>query len=157
MLKVEVMSQVEMNDLLLRSGFGHIGCTRDGHPYVVPMHYVYDSQNLYFLTTEGTKTEFIAANSEVCFQVEEILDAANWQSVMVIGRAQRLDKFHDLDYATQLIAERNPTLTPAINETNIGAWHRLNNAATFRICPEAIYGRKAGKTAVAASAAVKED
>lgn len=142
MLKIENMSEEEMEALLLRAGFGHLGCTRDGHPYVVPMHYVYDSQNLYFLTTEGTKTEFIAANSEVCFQVEEVIDAAHWQSVMVVGHAQLLTKLHDLEHATRLISERNPTLTPAISETDIGAWHRLTNAATYRIRPEAIYGRK---------------
>jgi len=142
MLKVEGMSPEEMDEVLLRVGFGHMGCSRDGHPYVVPMHYAYDSRYLYFITTEGTKTEFIAANSEVCFQVEEVVDASNWRSVMVTGRAQRLDRLPDLENATRLITERNPDLTPAINETNIGAWHRMNRTATYRIRPEAIYGRK---------------
>ena len=72
MIKVKDMEQGETIALLLRIGFGHLGCTRDNHPYVVPMHYTYDSQNLYFFTTEGTKTDFISANSEICFQVEEI-------------------------------------------------------------------------------------
>src|SRR3954470_10413643 len=92
MLKVKAMSKGEMTALLLRVGFGHMGCTRDGHPYVVPMHYAYDGQDLYFFTTEGTKTEFIAANHEVCFQVEEITDPSTWRSVVLIGEAHRISK-----------------------------------------------------------------
>src|SRR5829696_407295 len=113
MLKVKDMPLGEMQALLLRVGFGHLGCTRDGHPYVVPMHYAYDGKDLYFITTEGTKTEFIAANHEVCFQVEEITDSANWHSVMVMGRAQRLIRPDEVESAMQLITERNQTLTPA--------------------------------------------
>ena len=142
MLKVKDIPMGEMQALLLRVGFGHLGCTRDGHPYVVPMHYAYDGQDLYFLTTEGTKTEFIAANHEVCFQVEEITDSSNWRSVMVIGDARRLTRPDEVERAMQLITERNQTLTPALNKTHIGAWRRLNNIAVYRVKTSAIYGRK---------------
>ena len=36
MLKVEDMSRAEMHELLKRQSFGHLGCARDGRPYVVP-------------------------------------------------------------------------------------------------------------------------
>ena len=141
MLEIRDMSQGEMTALLLRAGYGHLGCARDGRPYVVPMHFGYDSGNLYIFTTEGTKTEYIAANHEVCFQVEEMLDARHWRSVMIMGRAEQLTKAEELEHAMQLITERNPSLTPALNKTEIGAWKRLNNIAVYRITPEAIYGR----------------
>jgi nitroimidazol reductase NimA-like FMN-containing flavoprotein (pyridoxamine 5'-phosphate oxidase superfamily) len=141
-LKVKDMTTEEMQALLLRVGFGHLGCTRDGHPYVVPMHYAYDGQDLYFFTTEGTKTEFIAANSEVCFQVEEIADASNWQSVMVVGQAHKINKPDEAEHAMQLITERNETLTPALNKTDIGAWHRRSHIVIYRVRPGAIYGRQ---------------
>jgi len=142
MLKVEAMSKGEMTALLLRVGFGHLGCTRDGHPYVVPMNYAYDGEQLYFFTTEGTKTEIIAANREVCFQVEEIADPAHWRSVMLIGDAYKITKSDELERAMQLISENNPTLTPALNQTDIGAWHRSNKIAVYRVQPTGIYGRK---------------
>jgi nitroimidazol reductase NimA-like FMN-containing flavoprotein (pyridoxamine 5'-phosphate oxidase superfamily) len=142
MLKVGEMTADEMRALLQHKGFGHLGCARDDHPYVVPMHYTFDGQDLYFFTTEGTKTEFIAANSEVCFQVEEIADTAHWQSVMVLGRARRLTKSDEVERAMRLITEKNPTLTPALNKTDIGAWHRWNNIALYCVRPTAIYGRK---------------
>jgi nitroimidazol reductase NimA-like FMN-containing flavoprotein (pyridoxamine 5'-phosphate oxidase superfamily) len=142
MLKVEAMSKGEMTALLLRVGFGHLGCTRDGHVYVVPMNYAYDGQQLYFFTTEGTKTEIIAANREVCFQVEEIADPSHWRSVMLIGEAHKIIKPDEMERAMQLMSEGNPTLTPALNQTDIGAWHRLNKIALYRVQPSAIYGRK---------------
>ncbi|HZH30983.1 MAG TPA: pyridoxamine 5'-phosphate oxidase family protein [Pyrinomonadaceae bacterium] len=142
MLKVGDMTIEEKNALLLRAQYGHLGCTRDGHPYVVPMHYAFDGQDIYFFTTEGTKTEFIAANHEVCFQVEQVLDSSNWQSVMVVGEARRITQPDESEYAMRVLTERNRTLTPARNKTDIGAWHRPSHAAIYRVRPNAIYGRK---------------
>lgn len=141
MLEVKEMSQGEMLALLLRGGYGHLGCSRDNHPYVVPMHYAFDSQSLYFFTTDGTKTEFMAANHEVCFQVEEVTDARRWRSVMVTGRAERITGAEEMERAMQLVTERNPTLTPALNETKIGAWKRVNHVVMYRVRPDATYGR----------------
>ncbi len=142
MIKVEGMSKGEMLALLLRVGFGHLGCARDNHPYVVPIHYAYDSQDLYFFTTQGTKTDYMSANPEVCFQVEEITNPRRWRSVMVMGQAQKITKPNEIKTALQLICERNPTLTPALNRTKVGAWTRLNKIAVYRIRPSSIDGRK---------------
>ena len=142
MLEVEDMPKAEMVALLLRVGFGHLGCTRDGRPYVVPMHYAYDSEDLYFFTTEGMKTAYIAANPQVCLQVEEVVDASHWRSVMVTGHAERITATDEMERAMQLITERNPTLTPAINKTQLDAWIRASNVAIYRVRPQIIDGRK---------------
>ncbi|HVF49777.1 MAG TPA: hypothetical protein VNA19_06810 [Pyrinomonadaceae bacterium] len=42
----------------------------------------------------------------------------------------------------QIITERNPSLTPAINKTEIGAWKRLSNTVVYRVRPSGIYGRQ---------------
>jgi nitroimidazol reductase NimA-like FMN-containing flavoprotein (pyridoxamine 5'-phosphate oxidase superfamily) len=142
MLEVTEMSRGETVALLLRRVFGHLGCARDGHPYVVPMNYAFDGECLFFYTTEGTKTEFIAANREVCFQVEEIADPLHWRSAIITGRAKRLTSAEDVEHAMQFITARNPTLAPAISRTKIGAWTRLNHVALFRVRPKGFYGRK---------------
>jgi nitroimidazol reductase NimA-like FMN-containing flavoprotein (pyridoxamine 5'-phosphate oxidase superfamily) len=142
MIKIQDMAQGEMVALLLRVRFGHLGCTRDNIPYVVPMHYAYDSRNIYFFTTEGTKTDFISANSEICFQVEEITNSIRWRSVIVFGQAKRITKSEQMKTAVDLIFERNPTLTPALNKTKIGAWTRSNRVVVYSVNPSAIYGRK---------------
>jgi uncharacterized protein len=142
MIEVREMTRDETGRLLGRMWYGHLGCSRDGHPYVVPMCYAFEAPDLYFFTTEGTKTEFIAANHEICFQVEEVSDGRNWQSVMLTGRAELLSDAEEVERAMLLVSERNPTLTPAINRTKIGARTRLSRIALYRLRPEAVYGRK---------------
>jgi nitroimidazol reductase NimA-like FMN-containing flavoprotein (pyridoxamine 5'-phosphate oxidase superfamily) len=140
MLKIKEMGRSEAVALLLRTGFGHLGCARDGRPYVVPMNFAYDGESLFFYTTEGTKTEFIGANHEVCFQVEEITDPLHWRSVVVTGRAERLTSVEDVERAMWLICERNPTLAPAVNRTKIGSWTRLNRVVLLRVRPADVSG-----------------
>lgn len=142
MVEVREMSDEEIALLLGRGWYGHLGVTRDGLPYVVPMSYAYDAPDLYFFTTEGTKTEFIAANHAVCFQIEEVAGPEDWQSVMMTGRAQRLTAEADIERAMFIVSERNPSLSPALNHTKIGSWTRLSHIALYRLRPEAVYGRK---------------
>ncbi|HKO96883.1 MAG TPA: pyridoxamine 5'-phosphate oxidase family protein [Pyrinomonadaceae bacterium] len=142
MLKVEDMTSAEMHSLLQTVGFGHLGCSQNGRPYVVPMHYAYDGKELFFFTTQGMKTHFMEGNPEVCLQVEEVRDSSHWRSVMVIGRAERLTEREETERAMQLITERNPSLTPAISATQIDTWGRAVEIALYRIQPEIIDGRK---------------
>src|SRR5258708_22690298 len=111
MLRVEDMSPAEMHALLQRESFGHLGCARDGRPYVVPMHYAYDGKELYFFTTTGMKTRYIDANPIVCLQVEEVTDSTRWRSVMVIGRATEITNDEEVQRAMKFITDRNPSLT----------------------------------------------
>lgn len=142
MIKVEDMPADEMRALLQSVGFGHLGCVRDNRPYVVPMHYAYDGGSLYFITTEGMKTDYIEHNPEVCLQVEDVTDAAHWRSVMVTGRAERLQAAEELEHAMQLITRRNPALTPAISLTRTDAWGRANNVAVYRLRADIMDGRQ---------------
>ncbi len=144
MLRVEDMAPAEMHALLQRESFGHLGCSRDGRPYVVPMDYAYDGKELYFFTTEGMKTQFIEANPKVCLQVEEITDRTHWRSVMVIGKAEQLTNAEETQRAMKLITERNPSLTPAISATQLDSLGRAVDIALYRIIPDLIDGRKTG-------------
>jgi len=136
------MSPAEMHALLRRESFGHLGCSREGRPYVVPMHYAYDGKELFFFTTEGMKTQFIGVNPQVCLQVEEVTDSSHWRSVMVIGRAERVTKAEENQRGMKLITERNPSLSPAISATQLDAIGREVDIALYRITPEIIDGRK---------------
>lgn len=142
MLKVEDMAPAEMHALLERESFGHLGCARDGRPYVLPMNYAYNGKELYFFTTEGMKTKFIEANPQVCLQVEEITDSTHWRSVMVIGKAEQITGKEEMQRAMKLITDRNPSLTPAISATQLDTWGRAVDIALYRISPELIDGRQ---------------
>jgi uncharacterized protein len=142
MLKVEDMTPAETHELLQRQNFGHLACARDNRPYVVPMHYAYDGKDLYFFTTAGMKTRFIDTNPQVCLQVEEITDSTHWRSAMVTGQATHLIKNEEMERAMSLITARNPTLTPAINATQVDSWGREVDIALYRVTPDIIDGRK---------------
>ncbi|MEJ7712004.1 MAG: pyridoxamine 5'-phosphate oxidase family protein [Pyrinomonadaceae bacterium] len=141
MIEVKEMGPKDVRLLLLKVGYGHLGCARNGRPYVIPIHYAYDERDIFIFTTEGMKTEYIEENPEVCLQVEEVQDASHWQSVIITGRAERLEKTEDSELAMQLISGRNPTLTPALSKMWIDNWGRANKVAIYRIHPLVISGR----------------
>ena len=142
MLKVEDMTSIETHELLQRQHFGHLGCSRDDRPYVVPMHFAFDGKDLFFFTTTGMKTRFIDANPQVCLQVEEVKDSTHWRSVMVTGEARHLTDPEEMQQAMKLITERNPSLRPALNATQLDTWGRAVDIALYRITPAIMDGRK---------------
>ena len=141
-LEVEEMKPVETHALLARVSYGHLGCVRDGRPYVLPINYVYRDPHIYLYTTEGMKTEYIAANPEVCLQVEDVQDARHWQSVTVTGRADRLTDPAERARAMAFITDRNPALTPALSVMWNDAWGRGIAEVVYRITPFIVDGRR---------------
>jgi len=141
-IDIDEMGKKDMVALLVKSGFGHLGCSRNGRPYVLPVHYAYKEPDIFLYTTEGMKTEYITSNPEVCLQVEEVQDVAHWRSVIVTGKAERLKTDLEKQHAMKLISERNPELSPAISRTWTDAWGRANIEAIFRITPEEMSGRQ---------------
>ena len=141
MLDIDEMGQKEIQDFLQQVGYGHLGYIHEGKPYVMPIHYYLENSNLYLLTTEGMKTHDIETNPEVCLQVEEIHGSLHWRSVIVSGRAERLTLQQDIDHAMELIKERNPTLSPAINRTWLDSWGRAEVIAIYRIHKSEMSGR----------------
>ncbi|GAB5525895.1 MAG: pyridoxamine 5'-phosphate oxidase family protein [Roseivirga sp.] len=96
----------EQIDTLLRSELvGRIGCHGEGMTYIVPVAYAYDGENIYGHTREGLKTKLIGQNPAVCFQVDAIDDMANWRSVILHGKFEKLEGQASKD-ALQLLANR---------------------------------------------------
>jgi len=141
MLDIDEMNSTEIHELLHQVGYGHLGCVHEGKPYVMPMYYYLEEEDIYLFTTVGMKTHDIDANPEICLQVEEINDPLHWRSVIVSGRASRLTEHPDIDRAMHLIKERNTTLSPAINRTWIDAEGRSEAIAIYRIHESEISGR----------------
>lgn len=128
-------------ELLERAGFGHLGCCRNNQPYVIPIHFAYNSPYLYFYTTEGMKTEIISENPTVCLQVEDVIDRRNWKSVIVTGTAELVTDHAQIKRAKKLITAINPELIPARSIRWMDQLARTNVRAFYRILPERITGR----------------
>jgi uncharacterized protein len=142
MLDIDEMSSQEIYELLRKIGYGHLGFTHEGKPYVMPMHYYLEGEEIYMFTTEGMKTHDIDASPEICLQVEEIInDPLHWRSVIVAGQAKRLTEKVDIERVRKLIKEVNPTLSPALNRTWIDSWGRAEKVAIYRVYPSEISGR----------------
>jgi uncharacterized protein len=142
MLDIDEMSSQEIYELLRKVGYGHLGFTHEGKPYVMPMHYYLEGEEIYMFTTEGMKTHDIDASPEICLQVEEIVnDPLHWRSVIVSGQAKRLTEQPEISRIWQLIKEINPTLSPALNRTWIDSWGRAEVVAIYRVYPSEMSGR----------------
>ena len=142
MLDIDEMSSKEIYELLRKIGYGHLGFIHEGKPYVMPMHYYLEHEDIYMFTTEGMKTHDIDASPEICLQVEEIInDPLHWRSVIVTGQAKRLTEKVDIERVKKLIKEVNPTLSPALNRTWIDSWGRAEVVAIYRVYPSEMSGR----------------
>lgn len=139
-MKVEDIPPAEMHELLMTKSFGHLGCAREGRPYVVPMLYAYDGKELFFYATEGTKTQFMNGNPQVCLQVEEITDSSHWRSVMIIGRAERLIERKEIEHAATQLTGRHHSLATTLKAASPDG--DANGVVFYRIRPEIMDGRK---------------
>jgi nitroimidazol reductase NimA-like FMN-containing flavoprotein (pyridoxamine 5'-phosphate oxidase superfamily) len=146
MLEISDMTRSEIETLLDRVKYGHLGCARNNHPYVVPIHFTLDDGTIYIFTTEGMKSEMIDTNPEVCLQAEEIVDDEHWSSVVIIGDAERLRNPNERARALEKITSANPSLTPAINYRWVDAWVREQKdiEVVYRINRKTTTGRRAG-------------
>ncbi len=101
--------QIEV--ILHSSIIGRIGCHAYGRTYVVPITYAYDGNYVYAHSTEGMKLHMMRANPHVCFEVDDMDDLANWQSVISWGTFEELHGEQAQDALQLLIGRIEPHLT----------------------------------------------
>ncbi len=142
MIQVEELSDSAINDMLTRVGYGHLACSRDDQPYIVPVHYAFVSGKIFIYTTEGKKFEIIKTNPRVCLQVEEVTNNQHWTSVIVDGVAEQITNPAERRKAIDLVVAVNPTLTPAVSIRWMDNWVRENIPVVYRVTPTATSGRR---------------
>lgn len=108
----EIESNDEIAELIRKCKVCRVGMSRNDKPYIVPVSFGFDGTCIYFHTVikSGLKLEYLAANTEVCFEfehnVEVVADdtACEWsfefQSVIGFGRVEEL--ITDADKVTGL-------------------------------------------------------
>jgi len=154
MIEILEMRDDEMYDLLRRVGYGHLACSQDDQPYVVPIYFACDGKEIFIYTTEGKKSAAMDANPKVCLQVEEFLANSMWKSVVVIGKAKRIEDQIEREAAIDLIRQQNPSLMPALAIKWSNDWIRKNVEAVYRIKISSMTGRMSSEVHIA-SAGVK--
>lgn len=106
------LDNLEIEGILHNQLLGRIGCHADNITYIVPISYAYDGEFIYAITREGMKINIMRQNPQVCFEVEQIPDLANWQSVICWGEYEELSSQTGRHQALQILHRRQvPNVT----------------------------------------------
>jgi nitroimidazol reductase NimA-like FMN-containing flavoprotein (pyridoxamine 5'-phosphate oxidase superfamily) len=115
----------ELNDyqieaLLKDQLIGRIGCHTADVIYIVPVNYVYDGTNIYCHSAKGMKIDMMRENPSVCFEVDNIKDITNWQSVIVWGKFEEITEMDEKQKVLQKLTDR---ITPYIIDDSVTREH----------------------------------
>lgn len=105
------LSDKQIDTLLHSQVVGRLGCHYGGKTYVVPVTYVYDGQCIICHSAEGLKLDMMRKNPEVCFEVDEMKDMANWQSAVIWGTFEELKDGAATEAMNKLISRVLPMKT----------------------------------------------
>lgn len=134
-----MLSQMIESDALRLLGelrVGRMGCCLDNIPYVVPVHYYFDGQDIYIHSLPGKKIDMLRANPNVCLQADDIRDEYNWRSVIATGSFEELRDVAEHDTALAMLFRHMPLLTPV----EAGMDRRSPDSIVFRIRPHQVTG-----------------
>ncbi len=69
--KREIQDKALIQEIIAKAEVCRLGLCKDGMPYIVPLSFGYDGSCIYFHTAaEGMKIDYMAANNQVCFELE---------------------------------------------------------------------------------------
>ena len=123
------LSTVEIDDLLRKQVVGRIGCFANNKIYVVPVSYAYDGDNVYVHSYEGQKIQAMRRNPNVCFEVDDLKDLSNWQSVIAWGKFEEINDEHERKYAIRILMRRQLPIISSIT-THLGdSWPFYSEAS----------------------------
>jgi uncharacterized protein len=100
------LTVTQMEDLLLSNILGRIGCHSHNTTYIVPISFAYNDRTIYCHSRPGTKINMMRQNPEVCFEVDQLHDMANWKSVIAWGTFHELTDKKERSIALELLVNR---------------------------------------------------
>jgi nitroimidazol reductase NimA-like FMN-containing flavoprotein (pyridoxamine 5'-phosphate oxidase superfamily) len=122
---------------ILREGtLGRLGCIAAGWPYVVPVNYYFDGENIYIHTLPGKKLDALRANPRVCLQVDDIKDPYNWRSVIAYGTFEEISNEETQENVLTELYSRLPHMTPVESRLVKGS----KGTVVFRVKVEDVTG-----------------
>jgi uncharacterized protein len=140
---INEMTGKECRELLSRCSLGRLGCANENQPYVVPISFVHDADNIFVLSTLGQKIEWMRANPKVCIQVDEIVSDKQWASVIVNGLYQELREpqyTDELAHARKLLEKRHHWWEAPMAERQMKSGSDLMSPILFRIQVDSMTG-----------------
>jgi len=132
------LSREEARALLFETKIGRLGCLYEGKPYVVPVNYVFDGENLYVHSLPGRKLDALRANPRACLQVDEIIDQYRWRSAIAFGTYEDVTDSDERARAARLLLARFPQLTPV---ESVPVHDGQSSVIIFRIHVDEVTGK----------------
>ena len=145
---IHALNPHECREVLGRCDLGRLGCARFDQPYVVPIHFSFDSDRdcVYAFSTVGQKILWMRENPKVCLEVDEIADKDVWTTVLAFGRYEELHRNADdreaRGRAEALFATRYEWGLPAAAKI---AGREHHDMVLYRIQIDRLTGRRAGR------------
>ena len=100
------LTSEQIDQVMLRQVIGRIGCCDADKLYVVPVTFAFDGNRIYAHSKEGRKIKMMRNNPNVCFQVDEIENMANWRSVILWGHYKELTSERERQRAMKILVDR---------------------------------------------------
>ena len=139
---IKVLSTEKSRELLRRGRLARLACISNDEPYVVPVNYVFDGENVLVHSLPGRKIEAMRANPRVCLQVDEIEDEFGWKSVLAFGTYEEITNGSERARAMHTLLARFPKLTPV--ESYLAGGTGTPAPIVFRIQVDKISGLSEG-------------
>lgn len=102
----------EIEALLHNQVIARLAVVDGERPYVVPISYGYDGEYVYGFAKEGLKMDLMRKNPNVCLEVENTQNIANWQTVVAWGKFEELMPGPVRNHALDVLNKR---ILPVIN------------------------------------------
>lgn len=141
------MDVIEVESMLRNAMVGRVAMSWDDQPYVVPVHFVYFMNTIFFhCAHEGRKLDYLSGNSRVCFEVDEFLGvekgsnpclwSTKYRSVIAFGHAVLLEDRNKKEIALRGMIEKYGGITHgALDE------HTFQRTRVVKITVERMTGK----------------
>ena len=145
-MEINEMAAGECTAVLEQASLGRLGCSYENQPYVVPIHFAYDSGYLYVFSTFGQKVKWMRANPKVCVQTDQTQNQGEWISVIVNGQYEELPEPQytaERKHASSLLAKRSHWWLNALGERQMRVGDISIEPLFFRIRIQSMSGLRA--------------
>ncbi|HVN20864.1 MAG TPA: pyridoxamine 5'-phosphate oxidase family protein [Dongiaceae bacterium] len=145
-MRIDELDQTTCREILSRASFGRLACSLNDQPYVIPVGFAYEAEQIYVFATLGQKIKWMRSNPKVCLQVDEITGKSDWVSVIANGEYQELPEpqFEDeRNHARKLLQQRHHWWLNAVAERRIQMSDHEIKPLFFRIRATSVTGLRA--------------
>lgn len=142
-MEMRTLTAVECTKVLERNHIAHLGCARDGQPYVVPVYYCYSANGIFAFSLPGKKVDFMRANPRVSMIVEERGHGREWRSVVIDGSFEELSDEPRREQAWHLLSQHVEWWVPGGLKPSAEPIAHRSEHLFYRIGVEEMSGREA--------------